>query len=76
MQIARKIAEEAGHPPGGTPSEALLLAADEAIASWNEEADFEHDARAFRPLTPLQSLLADHLAICERILDIRDRRLS
>ncbi|MGO4667069.1 hypothetical protein [Bosea sp. 2RAB26] len=74
--IALSLAEERGQPHGGAPTEEQLLVADEAIAAWAEEVDFEQDMRAFRPLTPLQTLLAEHLGICERIFDIRDRRLS
>ena len=74
--IALSLAEESGQRPVDAPTEEQLLAADEAIAAWAEEVDFEQDMRAFRPLTPLQTLLAEHLGICERIVDIRDRRLS
>ena len=74
--IAWRIAAERGEPDTGTLLEHQLRAADEAIEAWAVEADDEHDAHAFRPLTPLQALLAEHRAICDRILDIRDRRLS
>lgn len=73
--IALRIAEEAGGPTGAAPSEAQLAAADEAIGTWNEDVE-ALDLRAFRELTPLQKLLAEHAEIQERILDIRDRRLS
>lgn len=81
IRIALRIAQE-GQEPGdeeprtGAPSEDQLSAADAAIAAWSEQHEAEHDMRAFRPLTPLQQLLADHDAIMERILDLRDRRLS
>ncbi len=75
-KIALRIAEESGAPLGPSPSEDQLAAADEAIASWAEEGEDEQDMRAFRPVGPLQALLADHRTIFERILDIRDRRLS
>jgi len=75
-QIALRIAEEAGHKVGPTPSEEQLAAADEAIDAWSVELEAELDLRAFRELTPLQDLLADHHDIWLRIADIRDRRLS
>ncbi|KRE17653.1 hypothetical protein ASE63_00105 [Bosea sp. Root381] len=75
-RIALRLAEERGEPAGDAPSAAQMQAADEAIAAWVDEGEEEQDSRAFRPLTPLQTLLAEHRAICERILDIRDRRLS
>jgi hypothetical protein len=75
-RIALRIAEESGALPLPSPSEDQLAAADEAIASWAEAGEDEQDLRAFRPIGPLQKLLADHQAIVERILDIRDRRLS
>lgn len=75
-QIALRIAEEAGTPAGDAPSEDQMQAADEAIAAWAAEGEDEQDMRAFRPIGPLQVLLAEHGAICDRILDIRDRRLS
>ena len=75
-QIALRIAQEQGEPAAEAPREHHVRAADEAIEAWAGEAEDEHDARAFRPLTPLQQLLAEHRAICERILDIQDRRLS
>lgn len=74
--IALKIAEERGENLAGAPTRDHVDAADEAIGTWDEEFEFEHDMRAFRPLTPLQQLLAEHHAIRERIMDIRDRRLS
>lgn len=72
--IASRIAQDRGEPDALL--EHQMQAADEAIEAWEDEADDEHDAHAFRPLTPLQTLLAEHRAICDRILDIRDRRLS
>ncbi|WP_148663526.1 hypothetical protein [Bosea vaviloviae] len=75
-KIALRIAEEAGEQPGGAPSEHQIAVADEAIANWIEAGEEDQDMRAFRPIGPLQQLLADHALICERILDIRDRRLS
>jgi hypothetical protein len=76
LRIARRIAHEAGEGDSDALQAHHLRAADAAIEAWAEEADEVHDAHAFRPLTPLQELLAEHRAICERIVDIRDRRLS
>lgn len=76
QKIALRIAEEFGQRVGATLSEDQASAADQAIDAWREEAETEHDLRAFRPLTPLQRLLSDHHEICERIMDMRDRRLS
>ncbi len=75
-RIALRIAQEHGEPAADALREHQIQAADEAIEAWVGEAEDEHDARAFRPLTPLQELLAEHRAICDRILDIQDRRLS
>ncbi|HEV7259515.1 MAG TPA: hypothetical protein VGN82_17175 [Bosea sp. (in: a-proteobacteria)] len=75
-RIALRLAKERGDSVVDAPSEQDVLAADEAIGAWAAEAEDEHDARAFRPLTPLQELLAEHRALCDRILDIQDRRLS
>lgn len=75
-QIALRIAEEAGRKVDSGPSEEQLTAADEAIDAWSAELEAELDLRAFRQLTPLQELLADHHEICQRIFEIRDRRLS
>lgn len=75
-QIALRLAKEAGAEAGTEPPEEQLTAADEAIAAWSTETEAELDLRAFRELTPLQELLADHYGICERIMDLRDRRLS
>lgn len=75
-QIAVRLSEEAGGQVGAAPAEEQLTAADEAIAAWSAEIEAELDLRAFRELTPLQELLADHYGICERIMDLRDRRLS
>lgn len=74
-RIALLLARESGAPGEEAPSGPQMRAADEAIENWVEEGD-AHDSRAFRPLTPLQELLAEHRTICDRILDIRDRRLS
>ncbi|MDP3474672.1 hypothetical protein [Hydrogenophaga sp.] len=73
LQIARRIAQESGV---ATPTQQHVEAADAAIEAWGDEAEEEQDLHAFRPLTPLQTLLVDHRALCDRILDIRDRRLS
>ncbi len=73
--IALRIAEEAGERPGEL-LEAHLIAADEAIAAWSDEGEQEQDMAAFRPIGPLQQLLIDHRQACDRIADIRDRRLS
>ena len=75
-RIALRIVEERAMPDAEDQLENHMRAADEAIEAWSDEAQDEHDDRAFRPLTPLQQLLAEHRAICERIHDIRDRRLS
>jgi len=74
--IALRLAEEAGQSPGDGLSQAQLAAADEAIEAWQSEGEEEADLRAFRPVGPLQELLANHQAISERIADILDRRLS
>lgn len=76
IRIALRLAEERGEPVDDSPSEVQLQAAEQAIAAWAEQGEEEQDSRAFRPLTPLQALLQEHRALCERILDIRDRRLS
>lgn len=73
--IALAIAE-AANAPVAEPTEALIEAADEAIAAWSDGADEQHDEAAFRPLTPLQQLLQEHRAVTERIADTLDRRLS
>jgi hypothetical protein len=75
-RIALRIAQERGDSVADAPLEHQMRAADEAIEAWAADAEDDHDARAFRPLTPLQELLAEHRAICDRILDIQDRRLS
>lgn len=74
-QIARRLAEEAGAVPP-TLSADHLAAADEAIAAWAEQGEEEQDQRAFRPIGPLQELLAEHQEMIERIIELRDRRLS
>ena len=51
-------------------------AADEAIETWESEGEEAQDSRAFRPIGPLQDLLADHAALVERIAETLDRRLS
>lgn len=72
--IASAIARDEGG--GDQPSPGHLAAADAAIDAWAEEDEEALDQRAFRPLTPLQELLAEHRALLERIADIQDRRLS
>jgi hypothetical protein len=74
--IALRIAEEAGTAPASHPSADQIQAAQDAIEAWAVEGEDDQDMRAFRPMGPLQQLLADHQRICERILDIQDRRLS
>lgn len=74
-QIARRLAEEAGAIPL-VLSVDHLAAADEAIAAWAEQGEEEQDQRAFRAMGPLQELLAEYLAIVERIVEERDRRLG
>jgi hypothetical protein len=76
QKIARRIAEETGAPADAFPSQDHLQAADDAISAWAAEGEDDQDMRAFRPMGPLQELLADHRATWERILDIRDQRLS
>ncbi|CAD5292666.1 conserved hypothetical protein [Bosea sp. 62] len=75
-QIARRLAEEAGSVPLPALSADHLAAADEAIAAWAEQGDEEQDQRAFRPIGPLQELLAEHREMIERIVELQDRRLS
>ena len=75
-RIAERLALEAGAPFDGTALEAWLTAADEAIEAWESEGEEAQDSRAFRPIGPLQDLLADHAALVERIADALDRRLS
>lgn len=76
LQIAARIAEEAGQPAGGTLSEAMLAAADAAILAWSEDGEEQHDLAAFRSIGPLQELLVAHRSLVERIDDMLDRRLS
>lgn len=76
VKIALRIAQESGAPASATPSEDQMAAADEAIEAWQAEGEDDQDMRAFRPIGPLQQMLIDHNLICERIIDIRDRRLS
>ncbi|CAM5194185.1 hypothetical protein ARD30_01560 [Bosea thiooxidans] len=75
-RIAERLAEEAGTPVSGGLSEAQVAAADAAIEAWWQAGEEEHDLRAFRPIGPLEELLAEHRGILERIADMRDRRLS
>lgn len=75
-EIARRLVEDAGAPPPPTLSAEHLAAADAAIADWEEQGEEEWDQRAFRPIGPLQRLLAEHREIVERIVDERDRRLG
>lgn len=76
LRIALRLAQESGVVTGGTVSEDQLAAADFAIEAWLAEGEDEQDMAAFRPIGPLQQLLIDHAVICDRIVDIRDRRLS
>lgn len=75
-QIAERLALEAGMPCDGASLETWLTAADEAIEAWENEGEEAQDSRAFRPIGPLQDLLADHAGLVERIADALDRRLS
>lgn len=75
-RIAERIAEESGAPVRGDLSPRHLAAADAAIEAWWSGGEEMQDLAAFRPIGPLQELLAEHSAILERIDDIRDRRLS
>ena len=75
-RIALRIAEEAGAPTSAVLSEGDVLAADEAISAWAAIGEDDHDLRAFRPIGPLQELLAEHHDLVDRIVDLRDRRLS
>jgi hypothetical protein len=76
LKIGLRIAEEENAPAGAAPSGDHLAAADAAIEAWRAEGEDDQDMRAFRPIGPLQQLLTDHALICDRIVDIRDRRLS
>jgi hypothetical protein len=71
LKIALRIAQEAGAPARAAPTQEELAAADEAIALWQADGEDDADLRAFRP-----DLLIDHAMVCDRIADIRDRRLS
>lgn len=73
--IAERLALEAGTPFEGA-MESWLTAADEAIETWENEGEEAQDSRAFRPIGPLQDLLADHASLVERIAETLDRRLS
>ncbi len=75
-RIAERLALEAGAPADGASLEAWLTAADEAIETWESEGEEAQDSRAFRPIGPLQDLLADHASLVERIAETLDRRLS
>lgn len=75
-RIAERLALEAGAPCDGPSLEAWLTGADEAIEAWENEGEEAQDSRAFRPIGPLQDLLADHAALVERIAETLDRRLS
>lgn len=67
----------ADHPAGSSaPPGAAMAMADEAIAAWCDGGEEDQDMRAFRPLSPLQQALADHRMVIDRIVDLRDRRLS
>ncbi|MGX5736301.1 hypothetical protein [Bosea thiooxidans] len=75
-RIAERVAEEAGSPVSGSPTQAQFAAADAAIEAWFSEGEEEQDLRAFRAIGPLQQLLADYAETVERIEEMRDRRLS
>lgn len=75
-KIALRIAQERGEPTAAVPTEDQLTAAGDAIDAWRDDIEAEQDPRAFREQTPLQMLLAAHREICERILNLRDSRLS
>ncbi|WP_186420107.1 hypothetical protein [Bosea sp. CS1GBMeth4] len=75
-RIARRIADEAGMPVVGEPTAREWAAAEAAIEAWRQGGEDEADPRAFRPTGPLQHLLAEHRAACDRIDDVLDRRLS
>ncbi len=75
-RIAERLALEASAAVDGASLEAWLMAADEAVEAWENEGEETQDSRAFRPIGPLQDLLADHAALVERIADTLDRRLS
>jgi hypothetical protein len=74
--LRRRIAERLALEAGATLSEDWLVAADAAIEAWAREGEEAQDQRAFRPIGPLQALLADHAGLVERIADALDRRLS
>ncbi|SIP89841.1 MULTISPECIES: hypothetical protein [unclassified Bosea (in: a-proteobacteria)] len=74
--IASRLAEEAGQPAGAELTQALVSAADEAIAQWAAGGEEEHDLAAFRPLGPLEHLLIEHRRTLELIDDLMDRRLG
>lgn len=76
LTIARRIAQENAETGSAAPARDQMAAADAAIEAWRAGGEDEHDPAAFRPIGPLQQMLADHAQICERIADICDRRLS
>lgn len=76
LEIARRIALEAGAPVEAEPTEAQIAAADTAIADWECGGEEVHDPAAFRPLGPLQQLLSHHNRIVARLADLLDRRIS
>ena len=75
-EIAERLALEAGSTLDDTSLEGWLTAANEAIETWESEGEEAQDSRAFRPIGPLQDLLADHASLVERIAETLDRRLS
>ena len=75
-EIAERLALEASASLDGASLETWLMAADEAIEAWENEGEEAQDSRAFRPIGPLQDLLANHAALVERIAETLDRRLS
>ncbi|MCO5093408.1 hypothetical protein [Bosea sp. (in: a-proteobacteria)] len=75
-RLRRRIAERLAMEADAPLSEHWLTAADATIEAWEREGEEAQDQRAFRPLGPLQALLADHAALVERIADALDRRLS
>ncbi|MGO4173730.1 hypothetical protein [Bosea sp. TAF32] len=75
-QIAIRLGEETGIASDLNLTEEALAAADAAIAAWCAQGEEQQDLAAFRPIGPLQELLAEHRGIVERIEDMRDRRLG
>jgi len=74
--VALRLVAEAGAPPPPSVEAEHLAAADDAIARWLEHGAEEQDLRAFRPVGPLQHLLADYEDLLARIDEMRDRRLG